>query len=78
MVVLINYGASVRVEGNSLESQGGPAIFANAVEGLSIKNNYYVRLLSYTVVSRCMPWPPTNYNPAPLPSAGITVSLCWE
>jgi hypothetical protein len=39
--ILINYGAAVRVEGNTIESQGGPAILANAVEGLSIKSNYY-------------------------------------
>lgn len=39
--ILVNYGAAVRIEGNCLESQGGPAIVANAVQALTIKGNYY-------------------------------------
>jgi hypothetical protein len=38
--MLVNSGAVVRIEGNTFESTGGPAIVANAIEVLTIRSNY--------------------------------------
>ena len=37
--VIVNSGAMVRIEGSEFESQGGPAILAQNVRGLTLRSN---------------------------------------